>query len=109
MYVTYDTQVAEKSLLQTLIQLHEAKWCHLDVSSGNVMLQWHNDHPWDTLRLVDFGFAKEFETGTICCGHNCLKKQGHLRTHTTAAEQTALGLQDSFAIDISALRLQCLW
>lgn len=61
------------TLLQTLFQLHVAKWCHLDVSPGNVMLQWHSDHPWDTLRLVDFGFAKHFEAGTFCHGHNCLE------------------------------------
>lgn len=73
--ITYDAQVAETCLLQTLFHLHVAKWCHLDVSSGNVMLQRHSDHPWDTLRLVDFGFAKQFETGTFCCGHNCLKSK----------------------------------
>ena len=71
-YVTYDAQVAEKSLLQTLFELHVVKWCHLDVSPGNVMLQSHSDHPWDTLRLVDFGFAKQFEAGTFCHGQKCL-------------------------------------
>ena len=74
-YVTYDAHIAEKSLLQTLLQLHVVKLCHLDVSPGNVMLQWYSDHPWDTLRLVDFGFAKQFETGTSCCGHNCWKSK----------------------------------
>ena len=66
MYVTYDAQAAEKNLLQTLLHLHMAEWCHLDVSPGNVMLQSHSDHPWDTLRLVDFGFAKQFEAGMFC-------------------------------------------
>lgn len=75
MCVSYEAQVAEKSLLQTLFNLHVVKWCHLDVSPGNVMVQWHSDHPWDTLRLVDFGFAKQFETGTFYCGNNCLEKQ----------------------------------
>ncbi|KAL0055509.1 hypothetical protein WJX82_001356 [Trebouxia sp. C0006] len=57
--------VVAAQLLDTLFQLHVAKWCHLDVSPGNVMLQWHSDHPWDTLRLVDFGFAKQFEAGDL--------------------------------------------
>ena len=28
------------------------------------MLQWKSEHPWDTLRLIDFGFAQHFKKGT---------------------------------------------
>ena len=35
--------------------------------------------------------------------------QTHIRMLITAAEQTALGLQDNIAVSFSALRLQSLW
>ncbi|DBA75917.1 TPA: hypothetical protein ACH3X2_008978 [Trebouxia sp. C0005] len=66
--------VVAAQLLETLFNLHVVKWCHLDVSPGNVMVQWHSDHPWDTLRLVDFGFAKQFETGDLADGFDtCIR------------------------------------
>ena len=34
------------------------------------MLQWKSEHPWDTLRLIDFGFAQRFETGTLPMSEN---------------------------------------
>ena len=51
-------------LMQTLFQLHlESNLCHLDVTPSNIMLQAHCDDPWDSVRLIDFGFAACFNPG----------------------------------------------
>ena len=50
--------------VQTLWELHCASHlCHLDLSPDNIMLRTDNSNPWDTLRLIDFGFATEFNPG----------------------------------------------
>lgn len=51
--------------MQTLERLHvEALLCHMDLTSTNVMLQAYNStYTWDSVRLIDFGFAQTFDKG----------------------------------------------
>lgn len=50
--------------VQTLWYLHFASnICHLDLSPENIMVQWDKSNPWDTVRLIDFGFARKFNPG----------------------------------------------
>ena len=50
--------------LQTLNHMHvDSKICHLDTTPGNIMLQSSPANPWDSVRLIDFGFATKFNPG----------------------------------------------
>ena len=50
-------------VMQTLFHLHlNAALCHLDLTPGNLMLA-HRYNPYDTLRVIDLGFAKRFNPG----------------------------------------------
>ena len=50
--------------VQTLELLHvRALICHLDITNTNVMMQAHSTYMWDSLRLIDFGFARSFDKG----------------------------------------------
>lgn len=50
--------------VQTLFELHCASnFYHLDLSPDNIMLRSDKSKPWDTLRLIDFGFASKFNPG----------------------------------------------
>ena len=52
--------------MQTLFFTHlDSNFCHLDVTPSNIMLQTHADSPWDTVRLIDFGFAASFDPGEL--------------------------------------------
>lgn len=56
--------------LQTLNHMHmDSKVCHLDITPGNIMLQFKPANPWDVVRFIDFGFGTKFEPGTACSGH----------------------------------------
>lgn len=37
--------------------------CHMDLSPDNIMLRSDKSNPWDTLRLIDFGFAAKYNPG----------------------------------------------
>ena len=51
-------------VLQTLNRMHlDSEICHMDITPSNVMLQSNPGCPWDAVRLIDFGFAKEFNAG----------------------------------------------
>jgi predicted molibdopterin-dependent oxidoreductase YjgC len=72
------------------------------------MLQWHSDHPWDTLRLVDFGFAKHYETGQFSYRSSCLESRlddAFFHAHSKAAAQTSLCSQEKVAMHIDTLPL----
>lgn len=61
------------SAVQTLWWLHQqSNLCHMDLSPDNIMLRLDKSNPWDTLRLIDFGFAAKFNPG---------KHRASLRTH----------------------------
>lgn len=50
--------------MQTLILMHiNSTVCHLDLTPANIMLQAYCDDAWDTVRLIDFGFAACFNPG----------------------------------------------
>ena len=50
--------------MQTLYFMHlNSSVCHLDLTPANIMLQACCDDPWDTVRLIDFGFAADFNPG----------------------------------------------
>ena len=54
-------------LLQTLAKLHSSGICHMDISPSNIMVQTKAASAWDTIRLIDFGFAKRCDTGLHLC------------------------------------------
>lgn len=63
--------------MQTLFFLHlDSTVCHLDLTPANIMLQAHCDDPWDTLRLIDFGFAAIFNPGTNTGSYSGVLKYG---------------------------------
>ena len=37
--------------------------CHMDITPANIMLQSNPVSLWDTVRLIDFGFAKPLNPG----------------------------------------------
>ena len=50
--------------MQTLFHMHiNAALFHMDLAPGNVMLEAHSKDPYDTVRIIDFGFAKRFNPG----------------------------------------------
>ena len=54
--------------MQTLYELHcGCGLCHLDLSPSNIMLLWDTSDPWDSIRLIDFGFASKFNIGKLGC------------------------------------------
>ncbi len=70
------------------------------------MLQWHSDHPWDMLRLVDFGFAKHYETGQFSYRSSCLESRlenTSFRAHSKAAAHTSLSAKVAMHIKVLAL------
>ena len=96
--------------MQTLFFMHlGSNLCHLDVTPSNIMLQAHADSPWDTLRLIDFGFASEFNPGEctepfcdelliqqqcVCCFVWCHK------TGCLAGDKTEQGIIDTDTCEI---------
>lgn len=51
---------------QTLNHMHmDTEVCHGDITPGNIMLQSSPASPWDAVRLIDFGFATDFDSGAI--------------------------------------------
>ena len=59
--------------VQTLWNLHCAgNLCHLDVSPENIMLRSNKSNPWDSLRLIDFGFASRFNPGKQHASLTCM-------------------------------------
>ncbi|KAL3140351.1 Death-associated protein kinase 2 [Trebouxia sp. C0009 RCD-2024] len=56
-------QVASQ-LVDTLWEMHcVGKVCHMDLSPDNIMLLWDKSNPLDTLRVIDFGFARMINPG----------------------------------------------
>lgn len=43
----------------------DSQVCHLDITPANIMLQSTFANPWDAMRLIDFGFAMEFDPGAV--------------------------------------------
>ena len=51
-------------VLQTLDELHFcSQFCHLDIKPANIMVLHDRTKWWDTVRLIDFGFARSFNKG----------------------------------------------
>lgn len=66
--------------VQTLWRLHcGSNFCHLDLSPDNIMLRSDKSNPWDTLRLIDFGFAANFNPGKLP-SHACVQHGLHAAT-----------------------------
>ncbi len=52
--------------MQTVNHLHMvADMAHLDITSGNIMLQEGNYRAWDQVKLVDFGFSQFCSSGML--------------------------------------------
>jgi len=50
--------------MQTLSLLHHTTMtAHMDTSSAYIMLSLKSTQPWDTVRLIDFGFATPSSSG----------------------------------------------
>lgn len=50
--------------MQTLCMLHNTvQLAHMDISIANVMLSHQSSVPWDTVRLLDFGFSAPCTSG----------------------------------------------
>ena len=50
--------------MQTLYALHTySNICHMDISPANIMFNPLRGSPWDSVTLIDFGFAQEFDAG----------------------------------------------
>ena len=66
--------------VQTLWRLHcSSNFCHLDLSPDNIMLRSDKSNPWDTLRLIDFGFAAHFQPGRLP-SHAYARRESHAAT-----------------------------
>ena len=52
-----------------LFHMHlDSNVCHMDITPNNIMLQHNPVNEWDTVRLIDFGFAQDFDAGkSISC------------------------------------------
>lgn len=61
--LTFIHQFCDRAL-QTLNHMHtDSNVCHLDITPGNIMPQSAPANPWDSVRLIDFGFATKFNPG----------------------------------------------
>ena len=61
--LTFIHQFCDRAL-QTLNHMHtDSNVCHLDITPGNIMLQSAPANPWDSVRLIVFGFATKFNPG----------------------------------------------
>ena len=50
--------------MQTLVLMHlNGTVCHMDLTPANIMLQDHCDDSWNTVQVIDFGFAAFFKPG----------------------------------------------
>lgn len=66
--------------VQTLWRLHcGSNFCHLDLSPDNIMLRSDKSNSWDTLRLIDFGFAASLNPGKLP-SHACAQHKYHAAT-----------------------------
>ena len=59
---------SESRAVQTLSFLHSvARICHMDISLTNIMLDPLKSSSWDSVTIIDFGFAQEFDAGIVFC------------------------------------------